>query len=227
MALELDPGVLGREAPVHRGAVSVAVGHPCRDLGRQCRPVGDTPVQALAAEHTELDLGDGEPTAVLGGGMDVEFVPDPLGFGRRERLVEPGRVVGVEVVEHQGDALGIRKVDVDQLAHHLGEVDPGAVVGDLDLAPPQQGRGEQEEVGGAAALVFGVVATRMAGDQRQRRLDLADQLLAGLVKADQRASGIERAGVEVEDVFQLGDEGGVLAGRDAPFLAQPGLEFSF
>lgn len=60
---------------------------------------------------------------MVGGGLDVEFVADRLGFGRRERLVERGRVAGKEVVEHQGATFVIRKVDVGQLTHRLGEVD--------------------------------------------------------------------------------------------------------
>ena len=50
--------------------------------------VSDPPVEALAAEHAQLDLGDVEPATVLGGEMNLELVGEPLGLGGGEGLVE-------------------------------------------------------------------------------------------------------------------------------------------
>ena len=55
--LELDAGILGREAPVDTPAASVARRLPRRDLPLQGRPVG---------QHRKLDLGHVQPAAVLG-----------------------------------------------------------------------------------------------------------------------------------------------------------------
>jgi hypothetical protein len=38
--------------------LALLVGHLCRDLGCQCRSVGNVPVFAQAAEHTKLKLGN-------------------------------------------------------------------------------------------------------------------------------------------------------------------------
>src|SRR6266511_6098127 len=65
--LELDPGILGRETPVHPTTSSVAGRLPRRDLPLQGRPVGQAAVQALPGQHGKLDLGHVQPAAMLGG----------------------------------------------------------------------------------------------------------------------------------------------------------------
>jgi hypothetical protein len=54
---------------------------------------------------------------------------------RREDLVECAGRMRRQVVERDPDRLGFGIVDVDKLAHALGEVTGGTMLGDLDLAP--------------------------------------------------------------------------------------------
>jgi len=61
--------------------------------------LGDAPGEALASERAEFDLGHVEPGAVLGRVVDLKPVGQALGFGWRERLVEGGGRVGVELAE--------------------------------------------------------------------------------------------------------------------------------
>src|SRR6266487_3098164 len=70
--LELDPSVLGREAPVDTTTGPVARHLPRGDLPLQGRPVGQPPVQALPGQHTQLDLGHVQPTAMLGRVMQLQ-----------------------------------------------------------------------------------------------------------------------------------------------------------
>src|SRR5262249_31729683 len=56
---------------------------------------------------------------------------------------------------------------------------------------------------------------------------LADQLLAGLVQADQRPLLVVGPVVGLQHVFHRTDELGVGLRRDAPLLPQPRLEFVF
>ena len=100
--------ILGGEAPVHRGSVGVAPLLPCGDLGAQRLLIGDAPIEALALKDAELDLRDVQPTAVLGGVVEIQPTEDVLGLCGRERLVEGGGAVRVEVVEHDIDAGGGR-----------------------------------------------------------------------------------------------------------------------
>jgi hypothetical protein len=55
------------------------------------------PVRQIAAEGAQLDFGHVQPRAVLGRVMDLETVGDALGLLGRERLVERGRGVGIEL----------------------------------------------------------------------------------------------------------------------------------
>ena len=60
----------------------------------------------MTDHDAELDLGDVEPTAVLGGVDELEAVPQRLGLGWRKGLVQGAGAVGVQVVHHQCDSLG-------------------------------------------------------------------------------------------------------------------------
>jgi hypothetical protein len=56
------------------------------------------PVQALAAEHAQLDFRNVEPAAVLGGVVQLQLLGQAFGLGRWEGVVEGAGRVGVEVV---------------------------------------------------------------------------------------------------------------------------------
>ena len=82
-------------------------------------------------------------------------------------------------------------------------------VADAHLAPAAQRLGDQEQVGHAVARVLVVVARRLPRRGGQRRARLAEQLLAGLVQADQRARRVVGPVVDVEHVLHVPDELGV------------------
>src|SRR4029077_19433869 len=75
--------------------------------------------------------------------------------------------------------------------------------------------------------VLVVEPLRLARRRRQRLHDLADQLLAGLVQADQRPLLVVGPVVDLQHVLHRTDKLGVGLGRDAPLLLQPRLEFVF
>ena len=68
---------------------------PSRDLVAQDLEGGDAAVEALTDHDAELDLGDVEPTAVLGRVDELEAVPQGLGLraAERPRRERPGRWV--------------------------------------------------------------------------------------------------------------------------------------
>ena len=147
-----------------------------------------------------------------GGVVPLQLLQDAPGLLRREGLIERGRLVHVEIVEHQHDALGGGEVHIDQLAQLVGDVERGALRGHRDVAPAQVRGTDQEEIGAAVALVLGVFPRRMAGDGRQRRPDGAPQGLARLVEADQRPGRIGRPGIDGKDVFHRRREGAFSSG---------------
>ena len=103
-------------------------------------------------------------------------------------------------------------------------VDAGAPVADHDLTPASKRLGHQEEVAHPTALVFVVLSGWPARRHRAGRGDLAEQLPAGLVQAHLGAARVIGPGVDPKHVFHPPHELGVLLGRDAPALGQPGLE---
>ena len=63
---ELDPGVGGSELPLDLALVGVGGVLPGGEFGVEGVEVGDAPVEALAGQDGQLDLGDVEPGAVSG-----------------------------------------------------------------------------------------------------------------------------------------------------------------
>ena len=97
-------------------------------------------------------------------------------------------------------------------------IDPGAPSADHDVAPASERLGDQEQVAHTPTLVLVVPAGWPARRHRARRVDLAEQLAAGLVQADLRAARIIRSGVDLQHVLHAPHELGILLGWDAPAL---------
>ena len=76
--LQPDPSVVVGELPVDLGLNPVPSRLPSGDLGAQHFEGVNAVIQALADHHIELDLGDVQPTAVLGGEDELEAVPQGL-----------------------------------------------------------------------------------------------------------------------------------------------------
>ncbi len=100
-----------------------------------------------------------------------------------------------QIVEHDSDALGVRKVNVGEFAHAGGEVNGGAAVGDLDLAPGPMRVEEDQQFDRSVVLILAVGAFDLAQLGRDRRANLADELGRVLIETDNWAPGIGRFGV--------------------------------
>jgi hypothetical protein len=71
--------------------------------------------------------------------------------------------VGVEVVHHQYDGLGVGVVVGEKVVHLTGLVDLGSVGLGVDAAPAAQGFDPDEDRAGAAADVLAVLFPVVAG----------------------------------------------------------------
>jgi hypothetical protein len=71
---------------------------PCGDFTDEALGVVDSAIQALAAEHADLDLDHVEPTGMLGGVVELLALQNSPGLGGRECLVEGAGRVGRQVV---------------------------------------------------------------------------------------------------------------------------------
>ena len=72
--LQLHPCLRSRKLPVNYRPGRVAGGLRCGQVPFECRFVRDAPMQALARQDTEFDLGHIEPTAVLGGVVKFQLL---------------------------------------------------------------------------------------------------------------------------------------------------------
>ena len=89
---------------------------PCGDFADEALWIVDSAIQALAAEHADLDLDHVEPTGMLGGVVELQAPQNSPGFGGRECLIEGAGRMGRQVVLHDPDAGGIGIMDIDELA---------------------------------------------------------------------------------------------------------------
>src|SRR6266540_2502822 len=213
--LELDPGALGREAPVDATTGPVARRLPRRDLPLQRRPVG---------QHTQLDLGHVQPAAMLGVSCSSSRSASRLASAGSNASYSDAGVWVFGVVLHQHDLLGIGVVDVDQVLDAMRPVDAGAPRADRHVAPAAQRLAHQEQVAHAAALVLVILPGRLPWREGQGRGDLCEELAAGLVQAHLGPLGVVGLGVDRQHILHAPDELGVVLWGDAPALGQPRLE---
>ena len=119
---------------------------------------------------------------------------------------------------------------VHQVAHEARPVLTPAPVGDRHLAPAAERLEGHEQVGGAVAHVFAVVAfgsprpVTLCRAQWQRGAYLADQLFAAFVQAHHRPLRVMRAVIDRQHVFHVEHECGRVLRRDAPHPPQVRLE---
>ena len=168
-------------------AVALRLSSQCRS-GAQRVLMGDAAGEALPPQRAQLDLSHVQPRAVLGRVVDLQPVRQALGLLRRERLVQAGRRVGVELVHDQHHPLGLAVAPLEQRADEVGPVGAAAVFGHRDMPPARPaarrpGTGWPRRCGYRRGR-----SARPRPAARQRLAGLADQLLEGLVQAHHRAA---------------------------------------
>ena len=183
-------------------------------------------MEALPDHHVDFDLGDIEPTAVLGGVDEFKAILKHLGFRGFEGIVECTGTVRVEIVHHQRDSggIGVLRGDVTQEVSPVGF---GPAFGHFGEAPASQWFGSHEYIAGAEAPVFVVLPRRSSRGGWDRAARLADQLAWSLVHAHHRKLCIIRTPIEVKHSLHCGGEIGIVLGGNHPTLASPRLEVVF
>src|SRR5256885_834257 len=98
---------------------------------------------------------------------------------------------------------------------------------DLDVAPTFERSKHHEEIGGAIALVLVIETGRASRFHRDWHARFGNELLRGLVEANQRTIAIAWPRVDGQHVFHSGYERAVGLRRDDPVLAAMGLKSVF
>ena len=136
-------------------------------------------------------------------------------------------MVNAEIVLDQNDGFGMCEVDVGQVFQDVSVIYGGMAIGDLDMAPAFERSKHHEEIGGAVALVLVVKTGRASRFHRHRDAHLGNELLRGLVEANQRTIAVAWPRVDGQHVFHGGYERAVGLRRDDPVLAAMGLKSVF
>src|SRR5579871_505341 len=210
-------------ACLQRVALPFPGGHFLRDPLLALQPTA----QALAVHDADRRFGHVQPTPMLGRVVPFNLVQYPAGLRGRGRFVQAGPVVGVQVVRHQPNLLGLGVMHVHQLPHAPGVIPPRPPRAHPDVPPAAQGLTHHQLMADALALVLLVLPRGAAGLGRQRRPHLPEPLLAGFVETDDGVQRVVRPQVGLDHVFQPPDLLGVRPRRDAPRLDNPGLDGVF
>src|SRR6516164_8697166 len=208
-------------------AAVIPLALPGRHLLRAQGLAVQPPVQALPVHDADLGLRHVQPTAVLGRVVELDLVQQPPGLRRRERLIQAGPVVGVQVVLHQADLLRPGVMHVHQIPDTAGVVPPRAAFAHPDMPPTPQRLTHQQLVADALALVLVVHPGRATRSGPLGRSHLAEELLAGLVEAHHRVHRVVGQQVGLDHVLHPPDILGVGRGGDAPGRDDPGLDVVF
>ena len=102
---------------------------------------------------------------MLGRVMELQTAQHTVSFGAGKASYSAPASVGRQIVHHDADQIGPRVMDIDQVAHALGEILRCALVGDLHLAPWPVRIEENEQVDRAITAIFVVVAPGLARRQ--------------------------------------------------------------
>src|SRR5262249_47039938 len=142
-----------------------------------CRfDVAEASRQTLAGQNRQFALGDVEPAAMFGRVVEVEFSGDAPRVGGRKRYIQRCDGVHAQVVEHHPNDSSVWVSDVDEPTHLMREVDRGASLSDLDVAPATQRLDGDEQIARAVAAVFVVDAPPVPRPSRNRYSRLSDEL---------------------------------------------------
>jgi hypothetical protein len=151
--MELVTSIAGSKAPGDGAAVRMALGLQRGDPLAQVLHAGYPTRQTPTRKETDLDLGQIQPAAMFGRGMELHPLQDASRLCRREGFLQGRRRVRVQIILHDADAVGLRIDLIHQPANAVGIVELGAVLCHLDMVPAGKGVDEEKQIGRAQALV--------------------------------------------------------------------------
>ena len=93
-------GFIGCEHPFDASGGGIALSFPGSNFGFDLCLRGDPPLQALAAQDSDLDFNHVEPAGVLGDIVELQPAQNPARFVCREGPVERAGRVRRQIVEH-------------------------------------------------------------------------------------------------------------------------------
>src|SRR5712692_1825379 len=205
----------------------VAPFFPCADLAAQPIGVVQAAIEAVPMQNAAFDFRHVEPAGVLGCVMELQAVQQPSRFIRRKRLVQSSPRMGVEVIEHQTNACGLRRMHVYQCTDAFGPVPFGPARRHPSMTPSSLRFATHTLIAHPFALIGIVLALDTTSVKRQGSVDLAKQLFAVFFHTDDGMASSVWPLVDPQDVLHVRHPFGIGCGRNAPRLHLPQLEIVF
>src|SRR3979409_1349797 len=110
--LEFDTCVGCGELPIGFCVGGILIVLPNGDFVYEGLFVRDAAIEALGRKDAEFGLGHIAPTAVLWRVMPFEPFGPPPCFGGGKSFIKRSLGMGIEIVLHQNDFLGVQEVDI-------------------------------------------------------------------------------------------------------------------
>src|SRR5271157_2583336 len=205
----------------------VAIDFPSGYFGGKERSILKATIEALTAQDSKFGLGHVQPTAMLGRVMDFQFVENPAGLFRRERLVKRGRFMRVKVVLHQYDLFRGCVMHVNQLANDMRIIQRRPALRDLHMSLTGQRLEHHKHIRGAVPLVLIVGRRRASRSGWNRQSGLFDELLRCLVKTHHRPLRVERTVIHLQHILHRAYKLCVFLRWNHPLAMKPRLDFVF
>src|SRR5271165_5413988 len=155
---------------------------------------------------------------MLGSIVELHALQNTAGLTRRERLIQSGRRMGIEIVLDEPDVFDVWIDLINQEADDLGVLPHSALGGHLDMPPPSQWFHHHKQIARAFALIFIIDALRLAWLNWNRRANVSMQDDRFLIQADRWLLWIIGLLIEIQHIVRSGDKHAAHRGQAPVFM---------
>ena len=192
----------------------------------ECPFVRNTAFETLFGQNTQLDFGHVEPRPMGWGEVKTKPDSDAIRLGFAKRFDQGVIRMGVEIIQHNINALSVRVQNIDQITHDTGEIPFGALTGNEGMALTGFRFSQHEQVPSAVALVFMVFSAWMPRTEGNGDARLLEQLEALLIETNHRAQRVMGLMIQVQNTFHFCQEHRCYLGN-TPAFDLPSLNLFF
>src|SRR5258708_5810081 len=218
--------ILNGKRPMNLTMRGVSSIFPSDDFKIKCPFVRDTSFQALLGQNTQLDFCHIEPRPMRWGEMKTQTTSDAVSLGFAKRFEQSVIGMGVEIIQHEINAIGIRVEGINQITHSIGEIPFGALAGDEGMAFTGFRFSKHEQVTSAVTLIFVVFPTGMPRTDRQGDTGMLEQLKTLLIETNHGVQWVIGLMIQTQHAFHSRQKHGSYVG-DAPAFDLPRLNLFF
>ena len=114
-------------------------------------------------KDTQFNLCHVKPTAMLGCVVYFQLFNDTPRFGRREGLIKRSKFMCIQIVHDEYNLLRLGEMDINQIAHTVGEINHRAPVGDFDMPPCFQGSEKEKQITRPIPFILIIILGQIPG----------------------------------------------------------------